>query len=144
MARKKTATGVTLIAAGTEVSGDVRFRDQLVVNGLVSGNLVAGQDTGATVVISEEGAVHGDIHVPNVVINGEVEGNVYASARVELAGRARVKGSVFYKLIEMQLGAMVDGQLVHDEELGTENVLPMHADKAPRSAADPLVTAERQ
>lgn len=136
MMRNRRAAGVTLIAAGTEVSGDVHFTDQLVVNGLVSGNLVAGQDTGATVVISDEGAVHGDIHVPNVIIDGQVEGNVYASARVELAGKARIKGNVFYKLIEMQLGAMVDGQLVHDEKVGTENVLPMHAGQPARANAE--------
>ena len=136
MARKKPAAGVTLIAAGTEISGDVRFRDQLVVNGRISGNVVSGQDTAATVVISEEGAVHGEIQVPNVVINGYVEGNVYASARVELAGKARVQGNVFYKLIEMQLGAMVDGQLVHDEQVGVGNVLPMYADEYADEYAD--------
>ena len=56
----------------------------------------------------------GEIRVPNVVINGEIEGNVYAMARVELAAHARVKGNVYYQLIEMQLGAMVDGQLLHE------------------------------
>ena len=68
----------------------------------------------------------GEIRVPNVVVNGRVEGNVYALDRMELARHAEVKGNVYYKLIEMQLGAMVDGQLVHDETLGSEqpNVHP--------------------
>jgi cytoskeletal protein CcmA (bactofilin family) len=39
---------------------------------------------------------------------------------MELAAKAKVKGNVYYKLIEMQLGAMVDGQLVHDETIGEE------------------------
>ena len=120
MARNKVGKGVTLVAEGTEVKGDIHFKDQLVVNGLVTGNLFASSDAEATVMISDEGAVHGEIHVPNVVINGQIEGDVYASARVELAAKARVKGNVYYKLIEMQLGAMVDGQLVHDETLGSE------------------------
>jgi cytoskeletal protein CcmA (bactofilin family) len=112
--------GVTLIAGNTEVSGDVHFVNQLYINGHIRGNITADAGTDATVIVSEEGSVSGEIHVPNVVVNGRVEGNVYATARMELAKNAEVKGNVYYKLIEMQLGAMVDGQLVHDETLGTE------------------------
>ena len=84
----------------------------------------------ATVIISEEGSVCGEIRVPNVVINGRIEGNVYATARLELAAQAQVKGNVYYKLIEMQLGAMVDGQLLHDDSLGASkpNVHPFPAE----------------
>ncbi|TNF89904.1 MAG: polymer-forming cytoskeletal family protein [Gammaproteobacteria bacterium] len=118
--------GVTLIAANTEVSGDVHFVNQIYINGRVIGNITADAGTDATVVVSEEGSVTGEIRVPNVVVNGRVEGNVYALDRMELARHAEVKGNVYYKLIEMQLGAMVDGQLVHDETLGSEqpNVHP--------------------
>ncbi len=128
MARNKIDKSVTLIAANTEVVGDVRFKDQLFVNGVVNGNLYASPGADATVVVSEGGSVRGEIHVPNVVINGHIEGNVYASARVELAAKAQVEGNVYYKLIEMQLGAMVDGQLVHDEQVGGENVHPFPAE----------------
>ncbi|MGE0623580.1 MAG: polymer-forming cytoskeletal protein [Pseudomonadales bacterium] len=112
--------GVTLIAAHTEVSGDVHFVNQLYINGHIRGNVTADADSEATVVVSDEGSVTGEIRVPNVVVNGRVEGNVYATKRMELAQNAEVKGNVYYKLIEMQLGAMVDGQLVHDETLGSE------------------------
>ncbi len=118
MARIKVDQGVTLIAPNTEVVGDIRFKDQLYVNGRVDGNLLAGEEESATVIISDAGSVKGEIRVPNVVINGEVEGDVYASTRVELAARARVKGNVYYQLIEMQLGAMVDGQLLHEPAPG--------------------------
>lgn len=128
MARIKLDKGVTLIAANTEVVGDVRFKDQLYVNGRVDGNVLAGDEDGATVIISEEGSVKGEIRVPNVVINGQVDGNVYANARVELAAKARVKGNVYYQLIEMQLGAMVDGQLLHEESPAGASVHPFPSD----------------
>lgn len=143
MARFKMQKGVTLIAPDTEVVGDVRFRDQLYVNGHVEGNVLSADGSAegaasATVVISEQGSVHGEIRVPNVVINGTVEGNVYASARVELAAKARVKGNVYYQLIEMQLGAMVDGQLLHEAVPGASNVhrFPAegHADEPARES----------
>lgn len=128
MARIKLQKGVTLIAQNTQVVGDVRFKDQLYVNGHVEGNVLSGDEESATVVISEEGSVTGEIRVPNVVINGEVEGNVFASARVELAARARVKGNVYYQLIEMQLGAMVDGQLLHEPVPEPAKVHPFPAE----------------
>ena len=121
MARNKVEKGVTLIAAHTEVVGDIKFADQLYVSGRVSGNVVADSEK-AVLVISEEGVVAGEVRVPNVVINGRVEGNVYAGHKVELAAQAKVQGNLYYKLIEMQLGALVDGQLVHDEAEASANV----------------------
>ena len=137
MMGKKPATkmgkGATLIAQSTAVSGDVRFSDQLYVNGHIEGNVNADEGTEATLLISDVGSIKGQIHAPFVVINGRVEGDVYASNRVELAANARISGNVYYKLIEMQLGAMVEGQLVHvqDEISMKTNVHPL-----PRTAED--------
>lgn len=139
MAKRKIEKGVTLIATNTELTGDIKFADQLYVNGHVTGNILAEHGGKATVIISEEGSVKGEIRVPDVVINGTVEGNVYASGRLELAARARVSGNVYYALIEMQLGAMVDGQLVHDESLATsenQNVHPFPADQSSAVAGE--------
>lgn len=121
MARTKIDKGVTLIAPHTEVIGDIHFENQLYVSGKVTGNVHAENDK-ATLVISEEGFVAGEVRVPNIVINGAVEGDVYAGHKVELAPQAKVKGNLYYKLIEMQLGALVDGQLVHEEAGSAHNV----------------------
>jgi cytoskeletal protein CcmA (bactofilin family) len=127
MARQKFDKGVTLIAPHTEVVGDINFSDQLYVAGKVSGNVVASSEK-ATLVVSEEGCVAGEVRVPNIVINGLIEGNVYASNKVELAPQAKVKGNLYYKLIEMQLGALVDGQLVHEEATPEANVHKLNVD----------------
>ena len=93
MARKGIDKGVTLIAAHTEVIGDIRFTDQLFISGKVNGNVLADNEK-ATVVISEEGCVSGEVRVPNIVVNGLVEGNVFASVKVELAPQAKVQGNL--------------------------------------------------
>lgn len=141
MARNRQDKGVTLVAATTEFTGDLRFRDQLYVNGHVIGNILAGEDENATVIISEAGSVTGEIRVPNVVINGRVEGNVYAPVRLELAAKARVKGNVYYQLIEMQLGAMVDGQLLHDANL---DIATVHAFPPPEGQDSALHDARQE
>ena len=114
----KMEKGITLIASNTRVVGDLHFEDQLYINGHVEGNLFA--DGEATLVVSEDGSVAGEVRVPNVVVNGQITGDVHGKTRVELAPKARVKGNVFYKLIEMQLGASVDGQLVHTDDVGAD------------------------
>jgi cytoskeletal protein CcmA (bactofilin family) len=116
----KPGKGVTLVAVDAEVEGDVRFSDQLCINGRVKGKVSAKEDGKGTLVVSEEGSVEGEIRVPNVVINGSVEGNVFAGERVELTAKAKVSGNVYYKTIEMQLGAIVDGQMIHEGDPGAK------------------------
>lgn len=108
--------GVTVIAANTRIEGDVHFSDQLQIQGQVRGNLVAEPDTDARVEISPHGAVFGDIRVPNVTVNGRVKGDIHASAQLELAAEARVQGDVHYQLIQMSMGARVDGNLVYSPD----------------------------
>jgi cytoskeletal protein CcmA (bactofilin family) len=115
LVKRKIDLAVTLIATGTEISGDLRFSHQLYLNGHVTGDIVAVDGDDATVVISESGRVTGDIRARNVIVGGQVQGNVFAGGRVELASSARVRGDVHYRLMEMQLGATVDGRMLHHE-----------------------------
>ncbi len=104
--------GTTLIAHNTRLKGDVLFQDQLYVNGQIEGDVAAEDNDTATLVVCEGGLVKGEIRAPNVVIDGTVEGDVYASGKLELAAKAKVLGNVHYNLVEMQLGSVVNGQMV--------------------------------
>jgi len=115
LGKVKLDASVTLIAAGTEIIGNLNFSHQLYINGRVEGDISTAEGSDATVVISATGSVKGDIRVANVVISGHVEGDVFAAGRVELAAKAQVRGNVHYRLMEMQLGALVDGQLLHHD-----------------------------
>lgn len=109
----KQESGITLVANNCELTGDVHFSDQLMVNGVVRGNVYAREGSKAVVTVSEKGRVKGDIRAPNVIVNGKVFGDIYSDKHIELAARAEVKGNVFYNLIEMVMGSRVDGNLVH-------------------------------
>ena len=111
--KKKAESGITLIATNCELSGDVHFGDQLLVNGVVKGNIYAESGSKALITVSEKGRVTGDIRVPNVVINGRVVGDIHSDKHVELSAKAEIKGNVYYSLIEMVMGSRVDGSLVH-------------------------------
>lgn len=109
----------TLIARQTEVSGDMHFRGNLVIEGKVKGNVSAHSDSDARLQIVDGGTVEGEIRVPHVVINGNVNGDVYAARHLELSSKAMVEGNVHYKLIEMVKGAQVNGALVSNVDVDT-------------------------
>lgn len=106
----------TLVGQSTQVTGDVVFSGGLHIDGTVHGNVQAADDSDSVLTISENGLVEGEVHVPHVVLNGKVVGDVYAAERIELAARARVQGNVYYNLIEMAMGAEVNGSLVHQTQ----------------------------
>lgn len=114
--RRPTGNFDTLISSRADIHGDVHFSGGLHVDGRVCGMLVADEGSDAVLRISEVGTVEGDIRAPHVIINGTVKGDVYASAHLELAANAAIHGNVYYNLIEMAMGATVNGSLVHQNE----------------------------
>ena len=105
----------TLIGAETKVVGDVAFSGGLRVDGMVRGNVAAAGEAPSTLVLSENAKIEGKISVSHAVINGSVVGPVHASEYVELQSKCHVTGDVFYKTLEMHMGAIVEGKLVHVE-----------------------------
>jgi cytoskeletal protein CcmA (bactofilin family) len=106
----------TLVGQGTEINGDLVFTGGLHVDGTIKGNVEAEPGSTAILILSEFGRIEGEVNVPNMVLNGEIVGDVYGSTRVELAPKSRIKGSVYYNLIEMAIGAEVNGGLVHQPQ----------------------------
>jgi len=106
----------TVIGAQTRLEGDISFTGGLHIDGVIKGNILADSDSESVLTVSERGRIEGDVRVPNLVLNGAVEGDVHASERVELANHAKVTGNVYYNLIEMAMGAEVNGNLVHRAE----------------------------
>ena len=140
--KKQTTTGPTridtLVGAGTRIIGDVHFSGGLHVDGHVKGNVDAPPASGSTLSVSDAGVIEGSVAVPNVVLNGVVKGDILANGRVELGTNARVSGNVYYGLIEMAMGAAINGKLIHEPRKG--EAIPgaalVQAVPAPKSQAD--------
>jgi cytoskeletal protein CcmA (bactofilin family) len=106
----------SLIGDGTTVEGNVIFSGGLRVDGRVKGNVLTADDQPSTLVLSERARIEGEIRVSHAVINGTVIGPVFGSEYVELQAKSNVTGDVHYRTLEIQLGAVVQGRLVHQEE----------------------------
>lgn len=103
----------SLIGAGTKIVGDLHFSGGLRVDGEVDGNVIANPGKPSTLVLSEHARVDGEINVTHLVANGVVTGPVRASEYLELQSKAKLTGDVHYKTLEIQLGAIVQGKLIH-------------------------------
>lgn len=110
----------TLIAAGTEIHGDIQFAGNLEIEGKVIGNINAENGSNAVVRVLEHGEVDGNVKVPTVIVNGTVKGDVHSSSHLDLAAKAKITGDVYYSVIEMAKGARVNGSLVVSEVKGAE------------------------
>ena len=119
----------TIIGQQTRIEGDIHFSGGLHIDGRIKGGVIAESGSGSVLTISEHGNIEGDVTVPTVILNGSVTGDVRSGERIELAAQARVDGDVYYNLIEMAMGAMVNGSLVHSAETES-SVLSFDRDSA--------------
>lgn len=103
----------SLIGAGTRIDGNIRFTGGLRVDGEIKGNVIAEPNKPSTLVLSEHACVDGEINVTHLVVNGVVTGPVRASEYLELQSKAKLVGDVHYKTLEIQLGAIIEGKLIH-------------------------------
>lgn len=131
MKRRRLPPYATVIGSGTEVTGDVRFQGCLHIDGRVTGDVVGQAEGGCALTLGAAGVVEGNLSVAHVILDGTVIGDVRASERAELASGARVEGTVYYGVLEMDEGAEVNGKLVH---LDAAETLRLEHQRPPKDA----------
>ncbi|MGB7543406.1 MAG: polymer-forming cytoskeletal protein [Burkholderiales bacterium] len=103
----------SLIGVGTKIEGNVSFSGGLRVDGEIIGNVTSVSDQPSTLVVSEQARIDGEIKVSHLVVNGAINGPVIIEEFLELQSRSKVSGDIHYNTLEMHLGAIVEGRLVH-------------------------------
>ena len=129
----------TLIGQSIELDGDLSFHGGLHLDGKINGNVSSDNGSGSVLVVSEQGQISGDVHVPYAVINGTINGYVYASEKLELSNKACITGNVHYNVLEMASGASVNGNMLHKN---AEKRLLEHHDKAEEQHEQPKEPAQ--
>jgi cytoskeletal protein CcmA (bactofilin family) len=109
--KKKQPPIKSLIAEGSQITGNILFTDGLRIDGEVGGNVRANDDQASILVVSESAKVVGEVTADHIIINGSVKGPVYARLMLELQPKARIEGDVQYAALEMHQGALITGQL---------------------------------
>ena len=127
------SNSTTLVSRDTEIVGDLKFSGNLDIEGIVRGNIIAVDGKDAVVRVVDKGLVEGEIRAPSVIVNGSVMGDVYSTKHLELASKARVQGNVHYTLVEMAIGAEVNGSLTHTADASKKS---KDAPRAPAESQD--------
>lgn len=98
-------TTLSIISAGTTVTGDVDCGGVLKVEGRINGGVLRARQ----VMLAKEGAIHGDVTAHEVVVGGVIDGGVTASERIELQTTAVVNGDIATRSIIVMEGARING-----------------------------------
>ena len=111
-ARPKSGAADTLITVDTKITGDISFKGVLFVDGHVKGSITAQEGNHSLLTVGAQGHVEGEVKVPQVVIYGYIKGDVHTTEHLNLQKESRIEGNVYYNLLQMAMGASVNGQLI--------------------------------
>jgi cytoskeletal protein CcmA (bactofilin family) len=110
----------SLVAAGTFLSGDITFCNELVIAGTVNGSVTnSGEDSGV-VKILEGGRFTGEILAPQIEILGQVEANITGTVSVSIGPSANVSGVIRFMKLAVSPGATISGELITMDEKADE------------------------
>lgn len=98
-------TSLSIISAGTVVTGDIECGGVLKVEGRIDGSVRRARQ----VMLAKEGAIHGDVTANEIVVGGVIDGAVTAADRLELQTTAVVNGDIATKSIVVMEGARING-----------------------------------
>jgi cytoskeletal protein CcmA (bactofilin family) len=91
---------------GSEIEGTYTCNGTVMLDAKLRGEITARD----TLIIGDHGVVEATVRAANVVVRGQVVGNVTASESIELKATARVTGDVEAPRIVMEAGAVLDGR----------------------------------
>ena|ERR1041385_1064144 len=125
--------GYSVIDAHLSVAGDISTDGTVRVDGRIEGALHRAD----TLIIGAGGVVIGNIEAREVVVGGELTGDVASRDRVEVQKTATVRGDIRSAAVMLEEGGTVHGHVVvraldeHDSVIGGERRLML----PPRSRA---------
>ena len=102
----------TLIGSATKIQGRMVVNKSIRLDGIIEGSIESSTDNQVTVAIGHTGLVHGDVRAHRVLVNGQVDGNIYAREKCELHETSKVKGDIHYGLLGIEHGAEILGLMV--------------------------------
>jgi len=96
-----------VIGYGITMSGEIEHCDVLLVEGTIEAAL-----KGAKILeISESGTFYGTVEIEEANISGRFEGELVVNGRLKVSSTGVITGSISYKELQIEAGAIIDGKL---------------------------------
>ena len=93
------------LGSDAEVTGKLSFSTPTRIEGRLKGEL----RSSSMLVVGKEGVVHASVHADQLIVLGEIRGDVVATARVEVHPGGRVIGDVRTGCLVVKEGAVLEG-----------------------------------
>ena len=97
----------TVLTSDCEFKGALAFSGELELHGRLEGTI---ESEGGALTVGEQALIKAEIRVNDVLINGKVQGNIYATGRIELRGKAEVYGDLYSNRLAMDDGVVFVGR----------------------------------
>lgn len=94
----------TVISSNCVIDGNVRTSQSLKIDGRIEGNVHAD----GLIIVGTEGQVHGDIHSAQLLVLGQLHGNVKVGS-LHLQSTARIHGNIEAEVLQIDPGAQYQG-----------------------------------
>ncbi len=98
----------TVLGEGISIEGNLEFQRFLRVDGEFKGTLTS---TEGKILIGPTGVVRSNINLREAIVEGRVEGNITVAGRCELRGDARVHGNITARLLSVDEGVSIRGEV---------------------------------
>jgi len=105
--------GITIIGEHVSIVGDIRGKEDLVIEGSVKGIIDL---ENCRITVGREGKVEAEIGAQNVTIMGHMQGNIKALDKVEITKEAEFNGEIKAKRISVEDGAYLKAAIELDRE----------------------------
>jgi cytoskeletal protein CcmA (bactofilin family) len=104
----KPAEGSTVIGKSVVIRGELSGSEDLYIDGDVEGTITLEE---SRLTIGPNAKVRADIHVREIVVFGQLTGNVQATGRVDLRQSAQVKGDILAGRLSIEESAVLTGKV---------------------------------
>ncbi len=118
----------TIIGKGTNIEGTVNIEGATRIDGNVTGKLISND----IVTVGATGVVKAEIRAKAIIVGGKVEGNLFASEKVELQAKCELTGDITAKSLLVEHGAMFHGSSKMKDGLPGTHAVPSMQASAPK------------
>lgn len=98
---------LSVIAAGTNIIGELNSDGVVKVEGTVTGSVRAERQ----VLVAKGGRIEGDVFTREAVVGGEIRGAILADERVEVQASSIIEGDITTQRILVHEGGEVNGHV---------------------------------
>lgn len=97
-----------VVGEGISLSGEIEACDVLIVEGTIEAALKGAK----TLDIAESGVFYGTVQIEEATVAGRFEGDLTVNGRLTIRSTGSITGSVAYKELAVEAGAVLDGKIV--------------------------------